>query len=257
MAPPGEGDVRLVPLINATSESATCDAVHQGVVQIFLDGVWGLLCTSISSQNQEETGFDIDAKVICGQLGFQFGTRFDPRSAGGFGVPEGVYDYDYGDAFSPNPADIPPLDDIPVFATRITCTGKESRVDECVFPQREPPDVSLGPAPAPINIGISAVCEREQGTRLAVVCQQFEIQGEPHICCCMMAFHVETNIPESPEWWQQSLLKYQKEWTCFALIVITRHGTCVRTKSHELHRGCFTFALVLHTLVATTQADGP
>ena len=184
MAPPAEGDVRLVPLVNATSGSAACDAVHQGAVHIFLDGVWGLLCTSSSSRIQEDTGFDIDAKVICGQLGFQFGTRFDPGSAGRFIVPDDVYDYDYSSLsmYSAFPPDTQPLDDVPVFATRITCTGKESRVDECVLPEREPSFTSFGPTPGPGEIGVRAACEQAQGTRLAVACRQFEIQGELHAC---------------------------------------------------------------------------
>ena len=184
MALPAEGDVRLVPLVNATSGSAACDAVHRGVVQIFLDGVWGLLCTSSSSRIQEDTGFDLDAKVICGQLGFQFGTRFDSGSAGRLVVPEDVYDYDYSSLsmYSAFPTETQPLDDVPVFATRITCTGKESRVDQCVLPEREPSFTSFDPAPGPGEIGVRAACEQAQGTRLAVACRQFEIQGELHAC---------------------------------------------------------------------------
>eukprot|EP00892_Ulva_mutabilis_P004106 jgi/Ulvmu1/2067/UM121_0008.1 len=162
-SPPAEGDVRLVPLINATSESAPCDAVHQGVVQYFSDGVWNLICTSTFSR-EPTTGFDLDAKVICGQLGFPFSTRFDPASSGD--STQDQYDYDYNFFGAPAPA----LDDVPVFATRVSCTGKESRLDECFFPERD----SSAFAPSPGGF-FGSRCTNFQQSRLAVACRQFPV----------------------------------------------------------------------------------
>ena len=166
-----------MPLINATSESAPCDAVHQGVVQIFSNGVWGVLCTNVFGR-EERTGFTVDAKVICRQLGFPFGSVFDSSSSGGRADPDDQYDYTdyafYGEG-SPSSA---PLDDVPVFATRVSCTGKEDRVDECFFPERESSFNSFAPSPAP---DVSSSCERFQATRLTVACRQFEIEGVFHL----------------------------------------------------------------------------
>eukprot|EP00892_Ulva_mutabilis_P002372 jgi/Ulvmu1/12135/UM084_0062.1 len=164
-APPVEGDVRLVPLINATSQSAPCDAVHQGIVQYFSDGVWQLICTSTFS-TAVTTSFDIDAKVICGQLGFPFGTRFDPTAAG---RDTELYDYSYT-YFSP-PAPML-LDDVPVFATRVSCTGKEERLEECFFPEQESDD-SYGQSP--VGLTLPASCNERQAARLTVACRQFPV----------------------------------------------------------------------------------
>ena len=174
MAPPADGDVRLVPLINATSESAPCDAVHQGVVQIFSDGVWGILCTSEFGR-EGRIGFVVDAKVICRQLNFPFGSVFDSSASGGRGGPDDQYDYADYSFGSPLSA---PLDDVPVFATRVSCTGKEERIDECFFPERGPSFSSSAPSPAP---RVSSSCDRFQASRLTVACRQFEIEGLFHL----------------------------------------------------------------------------
>ena len=157
-----------MPLINATSESAPCDAVHQGVVQIFSDGVWGLICTSTFGRGAR-TGFDVDAKVICGQLGFPFGSVFDSAA---IGARTDQYDYDYtvfGSASAP-------LDDVPVFATRVSCTGKEERLDECFFPDADPSSSGFAVAPAS-DYAPDPNCDAFQASRLTVSCRQFEIEG--------------------------------------------------------------------------------
>ena len=221
MAAPADGDVRLVPLLNATSESAPCEAVHQGVVQILLDGVWGLLCATMFGR-RGKTGFTVDAKVICRQLGFPFGSVFDSSASGGGRDPDDQYDYaDYSSYGSPSSA---PLDDVPVFATRGSCTGTEERLDECFFPERDPLSNSFATSPAR---GASSTCDRFQATRLAVACRQLEIEGPFHLLLtqsryvvmvcfllCMGLYGQSTYActrhdvsrpePGSPHWWHQT-----------------------------------------------------
>lgn len=178
-SPPLEGDVRLVPLRDAPSQSAPCDPVHSGLVQIFSAGVWSSICTDRFGRfGGDRTSFDLDADVVCRQLGFPFGTVTDVTGAGDRRFTD-LYDYDYsigGDVS-------PPLDSVPVFATRVSCTGKEAALRECFFPEREAlspyDDYFVGAAPGPVSVG-GLSCTRFEGSRLGVVCHQFEIEGACH-----------------------------------------------------------------------------
>lgn len=69
-----DGDIRLVPLSGAAAATATCDDVHFGVVELFRDGIWGLICGGRAAEK-----FTLDAQVICRQLGFPFGSIMDTR----------------------------------------------------------------------------------------------------------------------------------------------------------------------------------
>ena len=167
-----------MPLRDAPSQSAPCDPVHGGLVQIFSAGVWGSICTERFGRfGGDGRSFDLDADVVCRQLGFSFGTVTDVTGAGDRRYND-LYDYDYSIR-----GDLPPPPDAaPVFATQVTCTGREAALRECFFPEREAlspyDDYFFGAAPAPVSVsGLS--CTRFQGSRLGVVCHQFEIEGAP------------------------------------------------------------------------------
>lgn len=160
-SPPTQGDLRLVPLPGITSNTAPCEAVHFGAVEIFNEGRWGRICNGRSSIAEEH--FTLDAQVVCRQLGFPFGGLYDVAEAEN--STETSIDSDYGDYFEPGDV--------------VICTGKEARLDECFFTQ------DFGDAPQPTNnsgpqvqAGVRrASCQRQEGQVLGVVCRQFEIKG--------------------------------------------------------------------------------
>jgi len=172
-----------VPLVNATTSSAPCDAVHSGIVQIFQNGVWGLICTQRFSFRSGSINFDIDANVVCRQLGFPQGTVFDTSSTGDRGS-DNTYDYDDYSFLTTTET----LDDVPVFANRVSCTGKEERLDDCFFPERDAPspfsDYSSAPAPGPeADFGLGGSCNLFQAARLGVVCHRFALEGAQERVC--------------------------------------------------------------------------
>lgn len=59
--------------------TAACDEVHFGVVEMFRDGAWNLLCARDPGRFAGPGGpfSDLDAAVVCRQLGFPFGTTFN------------------------------------------------------------------------------------------------------------------------------------------------------------------------------------
>lgn len=84
-----EGDIRLVTLNGTSSNTAACDAVHFGGVELFREGVWGRICTGVRFDAADR--FTLDAQVVCRQLGFPFGTLMDEGT-----VIARDYDYPYG-----------------------------------------------------------------------------------------------------------------------------------------------------------------
>lgn len=72
--PPQAGDIRLVATNPNGTATESCDEVHWGDVQIYFQGRWGYIC---SQGGPETMRFDLDARVICRQLGFPFGTPVD------------------------------------------------------------------------------------------------------------------------------------------------------------------------------------
>ena len=156
---PAQGDIRLIDLDDITANTQPCDAVHFGGVEIFNDGQWGRIC----AEGSDTVDFSIDAKVICKQLGFPFGTLYDVTEvANSTGPPAGS---DYVDYVAPGEV---------VWATDVLCTGKEERLDECFFPEDFGDAYEQGLASVQ---GIS--CRRQDGDVLGVVCRQFEIEGGP------------------------------------------------------------------------------
>lgn len=87
-AVPEEGDVRLVTLNGTSSNTAACDDVHFGGVELFREGRWGRICTGVRFDAADH--FTLDAQVVCRQLGFPFGTLMDEGT---------VFDRDYGSGF--------------------------------------------------------------------------------------------------------------------------------------------------------------
>ena len=103
-AAPAEGDVRLVPLNGTAVPTAVCDDVHSGGVELFREGAWGRICAGSFGGNEAE--FTLDAKVVCRQLGFPFGTLMDS-----YEVPP---DYEYSST-SPDYSD----PSVTVWATQV------------------------------------------------------------------------------------------------------------------------------------------
>lgn len=56
------------------------------------------------------------------------------------------------------------------FATEVTCTGKEARLDECFFPE------SFGDNDPSVT-GVVGTCTTERRAIFSVVCREFEISG--------------------------------------------------------------------------------
>ena len=161
---PTQGDVRLIALDDILP-TQTCDTVHFGGVEFFNDGQWGRVCSGRFGGNNED--FTIDAKVVCKQLGFPFGSLYDAEEvANSTGNPAGS---DYVDYSAPGEL---------VWATDVLCTGKEERLDECFFPEDFGDARNNDYSSAPDVGGIRAAgCRRRDGSMLGVVCRQFEIEG--------------------------------------------------------------------------------
>lgn len=168
MGSPAQGDVRLVPLTSITSDTAPCDVVHFGSVEIFNDGRWGRIC---GGDNED---FTLGAQVVCRQLGFPFGSLYDATE---------VYDSN-GNTIGTDYEDYSEPGEI-VFATEVVCTGKEARLDECFFPEAfgAAPRVSREEDQA-VEAGIrQGRCARNDGSARGVVCRQFEIEGVVWVQC--------------------------------------------------------------------------
>ena len=108
--------MRLVPLNGTAVPTAPCDDVHFGGVELFREGVWGRICPG--RFGGDEADFTLDAKVVCRQLGFPFGTVMDASEVSGF------YDYSYSSASS---------DTVTVWATQVChiCLHWRSQCPEC------------------------------------------------------------------------------------------------------------------------------
>jgi len=139
---PQEGDVRLAQLPGISVATQPCDDVHFGEVEIFNAGQWGLVC-----ENPDDGSSLVLAKVICQQLGFPFSSLLDRAP-------------DQFDSVSATP----------VAVREVRCTGKESRLADCLLPS---------------DGGQSS--EEPCQVNLAVICRRFEIEG----AICPVPFHVE------------------------------------------------------------------
>lgn len=178
--PPTQGDIRLVPLtgMNFASPTSPCDEVHFGGVEIYNDGDWGRICRT----GRRSSGFVVEALVICKQLGFPFGGLMDVlevnvRGPNGRASEEGPF-RDSG-AQNTTASKL-------VWATEMQCTGLEDRLEDCFFPEafgsnpipRRPRRANAQASPGPDTKGIAdAACSQDDGSTLAVVCRQFEIEG--------------------------------------------------------------------------------
>ena len=138
----------------------TCNEVHYGGLEVFNRGRWGAVCGPGSED------FTREATVICGQLGFPFGSMFEVREAAGdfFGTED--LSFPAGDTM---PSDI-------AWATRVSCDATAQRLQDCSFAGGS--DGTLSGLPA-------------DGVRcapiLGVVCHRFEIAGvasPTHNDCC-------------------------------------------------------------------------
>ena len=180
--PPAQGDVRLVDIDGINASTAPCDDVHFGGVEIYNDGRWGRICVgNFLNDYQNIDQFNVDAVIICRQLGFPFGSVMDLGE-----VREDIRVND-NSAYLADPvgADYSGPRDL-VWATDVQCTGLEERLDECFFSEmfgtsprrRQRPADDEGPPPPPPPPGIpEASCSRRDGDMLAVVCRRFEIKG--------------------------------------------------------------------------------
>lgn len=161
---PTQGDVRLINIRGTNFTTQPCDDVHLGGVEIFNDGRWGRICDGDSGM------YNIDAKVICCQLGFPFGSIIDLREVADTPAvgSRPIYNEDYVDYDDPGPL---------VWATDVRCTGTEDRLDDCFFPQAFGTIMRPGRAvDAPPGIPRTA-CQRTDSAILAVACRRFEIKG--------------------------------------------------------------------------------
>ena len=165
--------MRLVTLSGAAAETGTCDDVHFGGVEFFNDGEWGRIC---AGSTDEFTAFTVDAKVVCRQLGFRFGSLYDVVGSEDI---SSFADTDYGPADPDRPGRL-------VWATDVECTGLEQRLGECVFPEEfgarpgGAGGVGGGGARGPGLRNTS--CDRRDRSVFGVICRQFEIPGaDPHV----------------------------------------------------------------------------
>jgi len=141
---------------------------------------------------------DIDANVVCRQLGFPQGTVFDTSAAGSRGS-DNIYDYVSDYSFLTNSEAQAPaalLDDLLVFANhwhRGAARGLQ------FFPERDAPsplsDCSSAPAPGPeADLGLGGPCTRFQAERLGVVCQRFALEGAQDRVC-PHAYEMRVGVP--------------------------------------------------------------
>lgn len=154
-AAPKQGDVRLVDIKETNFTTQPCDDVHVGIVEIFNDGMWGRIC----GRRDDTAMYNVDARVICRQLGFAFGSIIDLRD-----------NSDYADVDYDDPVAL-------VWATEVECTGTEERLADCFFPQAFGTIPRPNQAPdAPPGIA-NADCRRMDSATLSVGCRRFEIEG--------------------------------------------------------------------------------
>ena len=142
---PRQGDVRLVPLQGTVSATSPCDAAHLGGVELFNRGRWGRL-------GVHRNDF-LTAQVVCRQLGFPFWSLYATGS---------------GDPTPARPGTPRAL----VWASRVTCTGRESRLTDCEFPAGV-----LGSASVPDPATVGARFDRRDTSHFGVICRRFEITG--------------------------------------------------------------------------------
>lgn len=108
---------------------------------------------------------------MCRQLGFPFGGIYD---VGEFRQSEFIPG-DYEDEFYTDD-----YDSGVAFATEVTCTGKEARLDECFLPE------AFG-ASDPSVTGVQATCTTQRRRIFSVICRRFEITGACRLShCCVM-----------------------------------------------------------------------
>eukprot|EP00892_Ulva_mutabilis_P004965 jgi/Ulvmu1/2840/UM144_0005.1 len=172
---PIQGDVRLVNIVGTNFTTQPCDDAHFGAVEFFNEGQWGRICANVGDPSQ------VDAEVICRQLGFPFSSLIDVQEVrNSTGRSAGRPFEDYGEYDEPGEL---------VWATELQCTGKEERLEACFFPEAfgdntrtrpVPPRFPGAPPPPaapPPTPGISnADCSRRDGSTLAVACRRFEIE---------------------------------------------------------------------------------
>lgn len=140
---PQQGDIRLFP-IDPANLTRPCDDVHMGGVEFFNDGQWGGICASGDS-------WTVDARVICRQLGFPFGSLVDSTRIGSFSF-EGP--------------------SRPNVASNVLCKGTEERLDECFFPDDEDGDSDVLAGP---DIDQLRPCVDDR--LITVLCRRFPLEG--------------------------------------------------------------------------------
>lgn len=171
---PAQGDVRLVNIKGTNFTTQPCDGVHLGVVEIFNDGQWGRICAGTDARALSGRGdvalYNVDARVICRQLGFPFGSVIDLREASSAMLSglRSIFYEDYEDYDAPGAL---------VWATDVQCTGTEERLEDCFFPQAFG-EIARGDRDPDAPPGVpNADCRRQNSDIVAVACRRFEIKG--------------------------------------------------------------------------------
>jgi hypothetical protein len=117
---PAEGSVRLID-----GFGGTCDDLHSGTVEIYHDGRWGAICDQdISTRGTVGLRNPTVPLVVCRQLGFTYGTRYNP-----FDVQFNDESSDYSETYAETEES--QVESEVLWLDQVQCKGTEERVSDC------------------------------------------------------------------------------------------------------------------------------